>query len=333
MTLAIGDRVWWQTTASTVKYGTVAILEDRPGVQPDGDPDLLYLDAAQIHVMAELPDGQYGWITEGDYHASSRLSSSGARLLLPPSVPALFKHAQHHPQKPKRAYDIGHAVHRQILGKGAELAEVHAPDYRTKAAQAERDNARDRGKVPILTGELREVRAMADAVFAHDEAAGILADGVAEMSLYATDPATGVKLRARPDWMALIGGERLWLADVKTSVTAAEPAAFARKAADLGYAVQAAFYRLVARLLGLDDDPAFVFLCVEKTAPYLVSVVEWDTEAMAEGNRLVRQAIDIFAHCSDADEWPGYPCGIQSISLPAYKIHKPTISDLLEGVA
>ncbi|ORV82862.1 hypothetical protein AWC11_23165 [Mycobacterium interjectum] len=342
--LAIGDRVWWPHTATTVRYGTVAVVdEDRPGVLPDDDPDLVYLDPGQPQLFADLPDGQYGWISEGDYHADrKRLSSTGARLLLPPSVPARFRWVQDHPQPPKRAYDIGHVAHREILGKGAEITvldpDVHgltkdgkpAANPRATAGWKEAEaDARRRGTVPIHADDYMAAQRMAAEVFAHPDAGWILADGAAEMSLYATGP-FGVPMRARPDSMSYPDGNRLWMADVKTSTTA-DPAEFARKAADFGYHIQAAFYRCVAQLLGLDTDPAFVFIVVEKEPPHLVSVVEWDAEAMAEGDRLVGQALATYARCVETGEWPGYLPGIQPIRLPAWAIHRETLADLLEG--
>lgn len=340
---AIGDRVWWEHTKHTVRYGIVKAAEERPGVLPDDDDDLLYLDAAQLQRVGDLPDGQYGWITDADYHANQkRLSSTGARLLLPPSVPALFKYAQDHPRRPNRNFDVGHVAHRLTLGKGAEF-EVLDPDIHGRKKDGTlADNpratadwklaeatVRAEGKTPIHVDDYTAAQRMADAIHAHEEAGDILAECQPEMSLYATPFAPGVPLKARPDVMKMFG-ERLWMGDVKTAVTA-DPNQFARKAADLGYHIQAAFYRLVAQLLGLDDDPAFVFMVVEKEPPHLVSVVEFDAEAMREGTKQVWRAINTYAECQSSGRWPGYPSGIQPISLPSWATRRETVADLLEG--
>lgn len=49
--LQVGDRVWWKATESTRLRGTVRELDTNTtvAVLPDGDTDLLYLDAAQLH--------------------------------------------------------------------------------------------------------------------------------------------------------------------------------------------------------------------------------------------------------------------------------------------
>ena len=58
--------------------------------------------------------GQYGGVTPEVYHADpvfgGSLSSSGARALLPPSCPALFRHKQLHGEPPKAEFDFGHAA-------------------------------------------------------------------------------------------------------------------------------------------------------------------------------------------------------------------------------
>jgi hypothetical protein len=60
--------------------------------------------------------GVYDQVPEHVYHADpipgGSLSSSGARKLLAPSCPALFKHDQDNPQPHKKTFDIGTAAHK-----------------------------------------------------------------------------------------------------------------------------------------------------------------------------------------------------------------------------
>src|SRR3954471_5458063 len=101
--------------------------------------------------------GVYPDIPELAYHADcvseGSLSCSGAKKLLPPSCPALFKWERENPPPPKRQFDFGHAAHKLVLGVGPELVGVDAPDWRTNAAKAQRDEARARGAVPLLVHE------------------------------------------------------------------------------------------------------------------------------------------------------------------------------------
>ncbi len=253
-----------------------------------------------------------------EYHAQTALSSSGARKLLAPSCPALFKWERDHGQPNKRVFDFGHAAHRMVLGDGPELVVVDADDWRTKAAREARDEAHAEGKVPLLADEFATVSQMAWEQRRHP-AAFEPKNGKPEQSLFAKDAATGVMLRARLDWLPDPTDGRLTLVDYKTTVSA-EPAAFGRSVAKYGYYQQAAWYLDIVKTLGLADDPAFLFIGQEKTPPYLVTVFELDEEALRIGRRRNRQAIEVFAECAATDTWPSYSSEIEQISLPLWMV-------------
>lgn len=264
--------------------------------------------------MTSRPDGAHDDIPDATYHADREsLSFSGAKLLLPPSCPAKFREIMDNPPKPKPEYTFGHAAHSLLLGKGAEIIEVDAPDWRSKAAREIRDQACN-GVAPMLTHELEQARAMVAAVRSHPVAGGLFKQGEAEKSLYATDPETGVRLRGRIDWLTTIDGQ-LWIVDFKTSDTA-EPTGFARKGAGFRYHSQHAWYVDLVKAVGLSQSPRFVDVVVEKTRPYIVTVVEFDEDSVAEGRRFNRQAINLYAQCVEANDWPTYSDSIVPISLP-----------------
>jgi hypothetical protein len=257
---------------------------------------------------------------EDEYHADrGSLSVSGAKLLLPPSCPAKFKERMDNPPKPKPEYTFGHAAHRLVLGKGAEILEVDAPDWRSKEAREARAQASN-SVAPMLTHELDKARAMAAAVKAHPLAGPLFDEGHAELSAYHTDPDTGVRLRGRFDWLRLWRGRHL-IVDFKTTQIA-QPDEFARKTADFMYYCQAAWYLDLVRAVVPGSDPVFWFVCVEKEPPYLVTVLEFDIVAIQAGQRLNRQAINTYTACMQSGEWPSYPNNdeVQLISLPAWAL-------------
>lgn len=252
----------------------------------------------------------------GEYHAHSALSSTGARRLLPPSCPALFKYERDHGQAHKRVFDFGHAAHKMVLGDGPELVVVDAPDWRTNAAKAQRDEAYAEGKVPLLPDEFEMVQLMAAEQRRHP-AAFERGSGKPEQSLFVKDEKTGVMLRARIDWLPDATDKRMVLVDYKTTASA-EPRAFARSVANYGYYQQAAWYVDMVIALGLASDVAFRFVAQEKTPPYLVTIFEMDEAALRIGRLRNRDAIDLFAACVAAGEWPGYSDEIEPIILPAW---------------
>jgi PDDEXK-like domain of unknown function (DUF3799) len=329
-----GARVWWLSTENHRRHGVISDLDgtgDTIGVRTETD-GVIYIEEQHL---SPFVDGVLHGLSDHSYHADrSTLSSSGARLLLPPSCPAKFKAHMDEPPKPKPQFDFGHLVHTSLLGTGSEIVAIDAKDYRSKAAQEQRDAAHAEGKTPALIAEVEQAAKMVTAVYDHPLAHDLFLEGDAEVSLYATHE-SGVRLRARPDWMTPHDGDgRLVIVDYKTAADA-NPKTFARKAYDYGYHIQLAWYWTVATLLELDESPAFLFVVQEKTPPYLVSVCELDTESFMLGQQQMNKAIAIFHECSQSGKWPGYGDGLHSISLPgwAFSASGRTIGDLLEGVA
>jgi hypothetical protein len=160
---------------------------------------------------------------------------------------------------------------------------------------------------------------MAAAVHKHPVAGALLdpATGEAERSLYWTDPDTGVALRGRLDWLRRPTNGRVICVDLKTTVCA-NPLEFGKSAANFGYDLQDHHYRSGIRALGIDPDPAFLFVLVEKTPPYLVSVVDLDEQAKTIGAARMRQAIDTYRDCTETGVWPGCSTEIEQITLPRW---------------
>lgn len=264
--------------------------------------------------------GVYDGIPADDYHAHPALSSSGARKLLPPSCPALFKYEQDNPPAPKDEFDFGHAAHLMVLGAGPELVTVDADNWRTKKAQDAAKAAHARGAVPLLPAQYERVQAMAKALREHDTARALFAPGTGlpEQSLFWTDRRTGVQLRARLDWLRHPGAGRLIVPDYKTA-RAVDPEAISKAVNDHGYFMQAAWYLAAVQALGLaGEDAVFVFVFQQKTAPYLVTLAELDVNALKIGRALNRRAIDLFKTCVETGRWPSYSDDVITTPLPAY---------------
>jgi len=252
-----------------------------------------------------------------DYHAAHDwLSASGIKRLIPPSTPAHFKAAQG-VEEHKPSFDVGKAAHARVLGAGEEVVVVEADDWRSKDARLARDAAYELGKVPILAKDNVVIDGMAASLGAHPIAPLLFATGEPEVSAFWTDPATGVQCRARFDWLPeKVEGKRLIVPDLKTATTAA-PSEFAKAAARFAYYAQQEHYRDGLMTLGIDSDPAFLFVVIEKEAPYLVAVAQF---ADPGDVRLARAAVDrarrVYSECVATDTWPGYPTGVNDLSLP-----------------
>lgn len=257
------------------------------------------------------------------------LSASGSKKLLPPNCPAVFDYLRHHPQPHKDVFDFGHAAHARVLGIGAEIVAVDATDWRTKAAQEAKKAAHAEGKVPLLAEDVEQVEAMAAAIRSHPIAAALLnpENGKPEQALFRQDEQEGVWLRSMLDWLPTSGDGRMIVPDYKTAVSAS-PAGFAKAVANYRYHMQDAFYRDMVMGLGLADDVAFVFIVQEKTAPYPVTVVELDSEAVRIGRELNREAIDLYAECQSSGVWPGYSEDVELIALPAWATYQHNLRSM-----
>lgn len=275
-------------------------------------------------VIAEA--GVYDGVPAEDYHADpvpgGSLSSTGARLLMPPNCPAKYRWYADNPPESTRVFDFGHAAHKRVTGAGPDIVVVDAANWRTKAARSAQADARAEGKVPLLAAEHDEVLEMEAAVRAHPIAGPLFVPetGAAERTLVWQDPDTGVWCRARYDWMRHRGeGRRLIVADYKTAKSA-DPTAVARAMNDHGYERQADWYLAGARVLDLTGDlePVFVLVVQEKEPPYLVTVAQPNGFALRYAGLANRKAIDIYRQCTETGVWPGYADDVIDLALPAY---------------
>lgn len=260
------------------------------------------------------------------YHRRPELSSSGAKLLLPPNCPALFRYEQDHQRPTKRTFEIGHAAHQQVLGVGPELVLVDADRWDTKAIKEELADIRAAGNVPLKRPEFEQVQEMARVLRAHPYA-GALFDpqrgGKAEQSLFWTDAETGVSCRARLDWLPAVNRRgRMIIPDYK-SAAAVDPESISKALDNFGYAMQDTWYTDAVLALGLAESAAFLFVFQMKTPPFLVTVAEVVAESRLAGRFYNRQARQLFAECTATDRWPGFSDdGPLPISLPGYALNQ-----------
>lgn len=254
------------------------------------------------------------------------LSSSGARKLLPPSCPALFKHWLDEGQETSKAMDLGSAAHLEVLGTGPELVVVDAKDWKTKTAQQQAAQARARGALPLLTHQHTKVQEMAEALRQHPLASRLLDPllGKTEQTLVWLDAEFGVWRRAMLDYLPLLDRRRrLIIPDYKTCESAA-PDDLPRHIHRYSYHQQGDWYLDGARALGLPSagPPAFVLIFQETERPYLITVVELDDEAQEIGRTRNRKAIDLYRTCTASGRWPGYDDDVVRLGLPTWAVYQ-----------
>ena len=255
--------------------------------------------------------GIYPGITNRDYHADPALGSTSLKTLAT-RTPAHYQHDQEHP-KSSAAFTLGTAAHSLILEDDTSgIVVVDADSWLTKAAKEAKAEALEDGKQPLLTKEWLQVLAMRDAVMDHPVAGGLFTGHKAEQSVFWDED--GLMLKCRPDaWKPGL------LIDLKTCASA-DPNEFGKVAHSFGYHQSAAHYIDGVKAATGEELP-FHFVLVEKTEPYLVSVVELDWEAVNIGRALNDRAKRIYQECVETNTWPGYPAS-EPVSLPMYAIYQ-----------
>lgn len=247
------------------------------------------------------------------------LSSTGARRILPPGCPALFRYEREHPAAPTSDMILGTAAHTEILGAGPEIVAVEARDWRGKAAQQQRTEAEARGAIALLEDDVARVKAMAAAVRQHDEACKLLNPdhGRPEQAIFWQDEEYGVWRRALIDWLPTVSYGPPTVVDYKTTKSA-EKRAIAKAVHNYGYHQQAPWYLDAVASVGYPDDTTFKFIFQEKTPPYLITIGVLDDRAMSIGHARNRRAIEIYRDCAELDIWPGHSTETEVISLPVW---------------
>lgn len=255
--------------------------------------------------------GIYSGISNADYHRDEALGSTSLKTLAT-RTPAHYQYDLTHP-KFSDAFTLGTAAHSLILEDDTDgIALIDAENWLTKAAKEAKAAALADGKQPLLMREWLQVQTMRDAVMAHPLARAAFTNHKAEQSVFWDED--GLALKCRPDaWKpgALI--------DLKTT-RSADPNEFGKTAHEFGYHQSAAHYIDGVKAATGEELP-FHFVLVEKTEPYLVSVVELDVEAINIGRQLNDRAKRIYRECVETDTWPGYP-NADLISLPMWAIYK-----------
>lgn len=251
------------------------------------------------------------------YYRSRALSKSAIDLLL--ECPALFKAWLDSDEEEKEtdALIFGRMFHKLLLEPETFEREYAVTNLNlsTKAGRAWKKDV-PAGATIIKEDTYESALLMAQAIRDHPQAKYLFNDCETEKSIYWTRP-DGIECKARPDIVANVGGLRI-VADPK-STDSVNPDAIMRTVAKYHYHRQASWYLDGLEATGTPCD-AFVFIFVEKTPPYLVTMCELDEEALAKGNEDCERAVEKLKECRETRIYPCYTREILKISLPHWAV-------------
>ena len=215
----------------------------------------------------------------------------------------------------KTQFDIGSAAHEVLTGKGRGIWVVDADDYKTKAAQAERDQARMDGYTPLTRIQAKQVDRMIKVARVQMQAHGIgnpFASGKNEVTLIWE--ADGITKRCMVDCLDV---ERRVAYDYKTAAGLAEPEGWVRTSMNHGCDIRAAHY-LEGLTAVLGGEWSYRFIPQEKKQPHCLSVIQLSEAALFIGRKKARRAAEMWRQCLSSGVWPGFSTEIAVVDPPAF---------------
>lgn len=260
-----------------------------------------------------------------EYHSNPAVSKS---MLANMAVnPQYYKWCLDNPQEPTNDLIFGSAFHKLVLEPETfydEFAVMPICDRRTKEGKIFFENfmISSNGKTIIDQEQYDTICAMRDSVMSNKYAVALL-KGTHEQSFYWVDEFTNIECKCRPDCFRKIKN-RIAITDLK-SCRSAKTEDIEKDVVKFAYDLQDYMYSK-----GLSEDfkmPIenidFIFIFVEKKAPYQVNIVQANDLVRQRGENLYREHLGTLKYCRESGNYYGY-MGAENIpnelSLPAYLI-------------
>ena len=116
------------------------------------------------------------------------------------------------------------------------------------------------------------------------------------------------------------------MADLKTT---ADASAFtwAKRAADMGYHAQEAWYSDGWEAAGGGEVDGFVFIAIESDFPHLAAAYELTPRRWRKGRLAMRKALATYKDCRDAGIVPRLPGAVQELDIPAWAYKETRLLD------
>ena len=249
-----------------------------------------------------------------EYHKSKQIGSTNVKPAAK-GFAKLFEHSINNTKsKSTTAMDEGSAVH-------CKLGEPHlfVRDFATKpkgmtfvTKEGKAWKAENKGKT-IISAEFGERLKEIEAAFLKSPAAKYYeAEGSVEESFFWDIAGNERGGKCRPDW---ISKDRKTIVDLKTTVSA-DPQSFQKSIISYGYHISAAWYMWGVELATGIKPEEFIWVAIEKEAPYGIGVYKADTELLQYGSQLCEQALININEWDRTNHYPDYTEKVELMGLP-----------------
>lgn len=271
-------------------------------------------------------------MTMADYLSNPAIGSSGLRTLIN-KTPAHYKYEVENPEPSTPAQLLGTAIHQAILEpKYFKEQMVVEPIFegKTKSGEIttnkncaevrekyERWHLANSSKIIITQEQKDQIQGILTNLSGHKQAVKLIADGIAEESLFWKDPESGLSCKARPDFIR----ENHIIVDIKTCQDASYNF-FQSDIARYGYHIQAAMYLDAASMVLDKTFDTFIIVAIEKEAPFAVNCFQFKEDTINEGRLLYYKALLTLKECQKTGIWPAYGNEITPMELPVWAIRR-----------
>ncbi len=144
------------------------------------------------------------------------------------------------------------------------------------------------------------------------EIASLLANGEGELSIFWLDVATGLRCKARLDWLSTCGG----VSELKSTADES-PSGFGRTAAKMRYDLQRAHYMDGCAAVGMPAR-SWTWAAVSSKAPFLAVPYELTDALIEQAEDDRAELLQRLAWCMENGRWPAYGEGVQLLDFPSY---------------
>lgn len=281
-------------------------------------------------------------MSNDEYHARPEYSSSQLKDLLRSAAHFYsYNIAKEHERESKKHLDFGTLAHTLFLEPEKFKAEfvvlpVDAPkpptDVMRNAKNPSADSlariewwdewqAKNDLKITISEEQLAGAKRIVQSLQGLSMYGVMLNNpGMAEASIFFTDPIYDLQLRVRPDYH-IIPCDRFpngLILDVKTA-NDARPMAFSKACGNFAYDLSAAMYREgFQQYYQTEDKPDFIYLVGESDAPFVAKQYKASDLFLSVGEVRYRKAKELLAESQLMNEWQGYSLELEEIFLPSY---------------
>lgn len=261
-----------------------------------------------------------GMPAEVYHNTEGFISSTGLALVM--------KSPRHYERRQPLTSDavrMGSIFHAMILEPDVFKNDyVLLPEIHDKRLAVYKEAVKAYGEERIIIGrDLLKMQEMEKSLMENQNTRELIeAKGYTELSLFTTDPVSGLRVRCRYDKL-IVDGDTLMPVDLKTARDAS-PDGFSKAIHDRLYQLQAALYTdAITWETGIHAQ-TLRHIVVENEEPFCSMRYKLDSISLHLGRLDYRQALTTYHECLKTGIFPGYPqqTGDTIIALPEYVINR-----------